>query len=401
MHQDGGRIEIPGMIIMKKKAFTGNYAVSEAMRQINPDVVAAYPITPQSSIVETFAKFVADGKVDTEMIRVESEHSAMSACVGASAAGVRVMTATSSAGLALMWEVLGVASGMRLPIVMPVANRALSGPINIHCDHSDSMGARDLSWIQMYAENAQEAYDHVFLSLRLAEHPDVLLPVMTCHDGFITSHGVQNMETLEDSKVREFIGERKPEKYLLNLEDPVTFGPLELTDYYFETKRQQIEGMENARRVFLEAGKELSKITGRNYGYFEEYETKDADAVIVTMSSTAGTTKVVVDRMRKEGKKVGLLKIRLFRPFPYKEVAAALSGAKCIGVLDRSASFGANCPLFSEVKNAIYENEKKPSLQSYLFGLGGREIFEKDIEKVFDEMLSGDTGGMRYIGLRE
>ncbi len=389
------------MMIMKTKALTGNYAVSEAMRQINPDVVAAYPITPQSSIVETFAKFVADGRVDTEMIRVESEHSAMSACVGASAAGVRVMTATSSAGLALMWEVLGVASGMRLPIVMPVANRALSGPINIHCDHSDSMGARDLSWIQMYAENVQEAYDHVLLSLRLAEHPDVLLPVMTCHDGFITSHGVQNVETLPDGKVREFIGERKPEKYLLNLKDPVTFGPLELTDYYFETKRQQVEGMENAMRVFFELGKELSKITGRDYGYFEEYGTKDAEAVIVTMSSTAGTAKVVVDRMRKEGKKVGLLKIRLFRPFPYGEVATALSGAKSIGVLDRSASFGANCPLFSEVKNAIYDSGKKPALQSYLFGLGGREIFERDVEKVFRELLSGDTGDMRYIGLRE
>ncbi len=388
-------------MMTKTKPLTGNYAVSQAMRQINPDVVAAYPITPQSSIVETFAKFVADGKVDTEMIRVESEHSAMSACVGASAAGVRVMTATSSAGLALMWEVLGVASGMRLPIVMPVANRALSGPINIHCDHSDSMGARDLSWIQMYAENAQEAYDHVLLSLRVAEHSDVLLPVMTCHDGFITSHGVQNVQILPDETVRKFIGERKPEKYLLNLDDPVTFGPLELTDYYFETKRQQLEAMENARKVFLEVGKELSEITGREYGYFEEYRTDDAEAVIVTMSSTAGTTKVVVDRMRKEGKKVGLLKMRLFRPFPYGEVAKALSEAKAVGVLDRSASFGANHPLFSETKNSLYDNDKKPVLQSYLFGLGGREIYEKEIEKVFSELLSGDTGAVRYIGLRE
>ncbi len=381
---------------------TGAYSAAEAMRQINPDVVAAYPITPQTPIVERFAQFVADGKVDTEMIRVESEHSAMSACVGACAAGARVMTATSSAGLALMWEILGVASGLRLPIIMNVVNRALSAPINIHCDHSDSMGARDLSWIQIYSENAQEVYEHNLLALKLAERKDVLLPAMVCQDGFITSHGVENVEIFPDETVRKFAGEYKPEKYLLNLKDPVTFGPLQLTDYYFETKRQQEEAMKKAKAAFLEAGKELAKITGREYGYFEAYETKDADVVLVVLNSTAGTAKVVVDRMRAKGKKVGVLKIRLFRPFPYEEVANVLKHAKAVGVLDRSMSFGANAPVFSEVKNSLYESDAKPKLQSYIFGLGGREIYEHQIERVFDELLKGDvTKEKRYVGLRE
>lgn len=381
---------------------SGDYAVAEAMRQINPDVVAAYPITPQTQIVEKFAKFVADGEVDTEMIRVESEHSALSACVGASCGGARVMTATSSAGLALMWEILGVASGLRCPIVMPVVNRALSGPINIHCDHSDSMGARDHSWIQIYCENPQEAYDYTLLGVRLAEHPKVLLPVMICQDGFITSHSVVNVEILEDSEVKKFVGNYRPSKYLLNVKDPVTFGPLELTDYYFETKRQQEEAMKNAKRVFIEIGRELERITGRKYYYFEEYKTKNAEALIVTMSSTAGTTKEVVDKMRSEGKRVGLLKIRMFRPFMYREVAEVLKGAKAVAVLDRSASFGAKPPLFSEIVNSLYDSEKKPKLQSYIFGLGGREIYEKDIENVFNELLEGKTTGeIKYIGLRE
>jgi len=389
------------MFMSKMKPLTGAYASAEAMRQINPEVVAAYPITPSTPIVETFAKFVADGKVDTEMIRVESEHSSMSACVGASAAGVRVMTATSSAGLALMWEVLGVASGMRLPIIMSLANRALSGPINIHCDHSDAMGARDLSWIQIFSEDAQEAYENTLLAIRLAEHPDVLLPTMVCQDGFITSHGVQNVTIHDDDVVKKFIGERKPWKSLLNLNDPVTFGPLELTDYYFETKRQQEEAMMHAKKVFLEVGEELSKITGNNYGYFEEYQTEDAEAIIVAMNSTAGTAKATIDRMRKEGKKVGLLKIRLFRPFPYEEIGKALSKARTVGVLDRSASFGAHHPLFSEIRNSLYDIDSKPKIQSYLYGLGGKDIFEKDIEKVFDELLEGNTGPTKYIGLRE
>jgi len=380
---------------------TANYAIAEAMRQISPDVVAAYPITPQSAIVERFAKFVANGIVDTEMVRVESEHSAMSACVGASMAGARAMTATCSAGLALMWEILGVASGLRCPIVMPVANRALSAPINIHCDHSDSMGARDLSWIQIYCENAQEAYENVFLALKLAEHSDVQLPVMVCEDGFITSHCVQNVRIYEDDAIKKFISERKPEFDLLDLKSPITVGAIELQDYYFETKRQQEEAMGKALKIYLDAGKELSKTTGNKYPYSESYRLEDADAVIVTMSSAAGTTKAVVDRLRGNGKKVGLLKLRLFRPFPYDAVRKALKGAETVGVLDRSFSFGAYAPLFSEIRNSMYPLAKKPRLQSYVFGLGGRDLLESHVEQAFKELLSGlTTKEEKYLGLR-
>ena len=386
----------------KIKALTGDQAVAEAMKQINPDVVPAYPITPQTEIAMTFAKFVSDGDVDTEMIRVESEHSAMSACVGASSAGARAMTATSSAGLALMWEILGVASGLRLPIVMNVVNRALSGPINIHCDHSDSMGARDLSWIQIYSETAQEAYEHTLLAVRLAEHEKILLPVMVMQDGFITSHSLENVEVLEDSQIKKFVGSFKPYRPLLDIKKPVTHGPLPLQDAYFEMKRQQVDAMENAFKLFLDVGKLLSKITKRDYYYFEEYKTKDAKAVIVVLNSTAGTTKTVIDKMRKDGKKVGLLKIRLFRPFPYKEVANALKNIPTVCVLDRSDSFGANAPLFSEIKNSLYSLNKKPNLQSCIFGLGGRDISEEDIEKLFLDLLNNKVSEkVKFIALRE
>ena len=291
----------------KIKAITGTGAAAEAMKQINPDVVPAFPITPQTAIMQKFASYVADGIVDTEMIRVESEHSAMSCAVGASAAGARVMTATASAGLALMWEIVGVASGLRLPIVMEIVNRALSAPINIHCDHSDSMGARDLGWIQIYSESAQEVYENTLLAIRLAEK--VLLPVMVCQDGFITSHGVENVEIFDDNKVKKFIGEHKYPYSLLNIKKPVTHGPLQLQDYYFETRSQQIPAMEDSKKEYLKIGKELSKITKRKYEYFDEYQLKDADIAIVVMNSTAGTTKTAIDRLRKEGKKVGLLKL--------------------------------------------------------------------------------------------
>lgn len=391
-------------MIMKHKILplTGNYAIAEAMRQINPEVVAAYPITPQSSIVEKFSKFAADGKVDTEMVRVESEHSAMSAVVGASLTGVRAMTATCSAGLALMWEIVGVASGLRCPVVMAVANRAISAPINIHCDHSDSMGARDLSWIQIYCENAQEAYEMMFLALRLAEHPDVQLPVMVCEDGFITSHCVQNVKIYDDQTVRRFIGERKAKTGVFDFENPVAIGAIELQDYYFESKRQQQEAMSRALKIYLDVGKELSKITGNDYGYVEEYRMEGAEAAIITMSSSAGTAKTVVDRMRGEGKKVGLIKLRLFRPFPYAAIRHAIKGVKVIGVLERSFSFGANAPLVSEVKCAAHEMEGKPNIQSYVFGLGGRDLLEEHVEHAFRELLSGKTSGEeKYLGLRE
>jgi len=384
----------------KPQALTGAEASAEAMRQINPDVVPVYPITPQTPIAQKFADFVSDGLVDSELIRVESEHSAMSACVGASAAGSRVMTASSSAGIALMWEILGIASGLRLPIVMSVANRALSGPINIHCDHSDSMGCRDHSWIQIYCEDAQEVYEYTLLAIRLAEHKDVMLPVMVCQDGFITSHGVQNTLILDDDSAKKFVKDYKPQTALLDFKNPVTVGPFLLPDHLFEFKRQQIDAMEKSKKAFIEIGKELSKITKNKYGYFEAYKLNDAAAVIVTLNSTAGTTKSVIDKMRKQGKKVGLLKLTLFRPFPYKEVANTLKNAKAVGVLDRSDSYGAYAPIYSEIRNALFEQQKKPKLQSYIFGLGGRDIFESDIEKVFNELLKGSIGDIKFIGLR-
>ncbi len=384
------------------RPLTGAGAVAEAMRQIDPDVVAAYPITPQSPIVEAFAKFVADGRVKAEMIRVESEHSALSAVVGSAYAGARSMTATSSAGLALMHEVLGVASGLRAPIVMAIANRALSAPLNIHCDHSDTMSAREMGWIQIYAENAQEAYENILLSVRLAEHKDVLTPVMSCMDGFITSHGVENVNIYEDDVVSRFIGEYRFPFNLLDYKHPITVGPIELTDYLFETKRQQVEAMKNVPKVLPGIAKELSKITGSKFDVVEEYKTKDADVVVVTMSSVAGTAKTVVDKMRKKDKKVGLLKLRMFRPFPYRRVASVLDGTKAVAVLDRAFSYGAHAPIYSDVLNALFDLKSKPKIQSYVFGIGGRDISDFHIEAVFERLLRGDiTGKEEYINLRE
>lgn len=384
---------------------TGNEAVANAMRQINPDVVAVFPITPQTAIAQAFAQFVADGDVDTELVRVESEHSAMSCVVGAAAAGARSMTATSSAGLALMWEILYVASSTRLPIVMPVVNRALSAPINIHCDHSDSMGARDAGWLQLYSEDGQEAYDNVILALKIAEDKDVLLPAMVCLDGFITSHSVEAVQLLDDRTVRRFIGAYKPAHPLLNVQKPVTVGPLDFFDYYFEHKRQQIEGMENVFKVYKKAANELSKLTNRKYPLFEEYKTKDAEYIIIALNSTCGTAKAVVDEMRKQKKKVGLLKIRLFRPFPKKEIAKAIEKANVVAVLDRSASFGSDGPVFLEVANAIHDMKKKPILAPYLYGLGGREIGMAHIRQVFEELpkvaREKKTPAVKYINLRE
>ncbi len=367
------------------------------MRQINPDVVPAFPITPQTAIMQDFATYVSNGVVDSEMIRVESEHSAMSCAVGASAAGARVITATSSAGLALMWEIVGVASGLRLPIVMEIVNRALSAPINIHCDHSDSMGARDLGWIQIYSENAQEVYENTLIAIRLAEK--ALLPVMVCQDGFITSHGVENVEIFDDTDVKKFVGEHSYPYSLLNLKKPVTHGPLELQDYYFETRYQQVPAMEDALKEYLKIGKELGKITGRKYGLFDEFNIKDAEAVIVCLNSTAGTTKAAIERLK--GKKAGLLKLRLFRPFPYKEVGEALKKVKKVIVLDRALSFGANPPLYGEVKNALFDMGYNGKIYSGVYGLGGRNIFIEEIEKVYNDALNDELKEHFYVGLRE
>ena len=385
-----------------RKAITGAEAAAEAMRQINPDVVVAYPITPQTPIVEQFAKYVADGIVDTEMVPVESEHSAMSATVGAEAAGARAMSATSSQGLALMWEIVAATPGLRLPIVMPLVNRTISAPLNIHCDHSDVMGITTLGWIQIFSENAQEVYENLLLAIRVAEDTRVQLPAMVNQDGFITSHAVEPVEIFDDAAIRAFVGVRSLDRGLLDLQHVQTVGAMVLPDYLLEVKRAEEEAMTHVFEVYTEVGKELSAITGRQYPFFETYRTEDADAVIVVLNSAAGTAKVAVDAMRAQGKKVGLLKPILFRPFPYAEVRDALKDVPVVGVLDRSMDFGAYAPVYTEIRNVLYELDKRPATQSYIYGLGGRDIMTTEIETVFEELLSGnlDPQHQRYIGLR-
>jgi pyruvate ferredoxin oxidoreductase alpha subunit len=390
----------------KVVAATGNEAVANALRQASPDVCAAYPITPATDIMQRFAGFVADGLVKTELILVESEHSAMSACVGASAGGGRVITATSSQGLALMWEILFIASGDRLPIVMPLVNRALSAPINIHGDHSDGMGARDTGWIQLWSENAQEAYDNTIQAFRIAEHMDIRLPVMVCLDGFIISHSIERIEYLEDDEAKDFIGEFKQLNPLLNLERPVSYGPLILTDLYMEYKRAQHEVMTKARKVVLDVTADFKNISGRAYGLFESYRLEDADIAMVILNSAAGTAKDVVDEFRDKGIRAGLLKPRLFRPFPYQEIADALKDARAICVMDRADSFGGFGPMYMEIASAMMMNGKKPLLINKIYGLGGRDFLPEHAELVLSELNDiAKSGKVRtfkeYIGVRE
>ena len=391
----------------RRDRLSGNEAVAEALRQINPDVMAAFPITPSTEIPQYFSKFVANGQVDSEFIPVESEHSAMSAVIGAEAAGARSVTATSSAGMALMWEELYLAASNRLPCVLTLVNRALSGPININCDHSDSMGARDSGWIQIYAENNQEAYDNLVMAYRIAEHKDVKLPVMICQDGFITSHAVENITLLEDDEVKNFVGEYEPENYLLNPDMPMAVGPYSVTNYYFEAKRAQAEAMKNAKRVCLSVAKEFAKMSGREYGLFEEYKMDDAELAVVIIGSAAGTTKDAVDNLRTQGKKVGLIKIRVFRPFPAEELAKSLKNCKAIAVMDRTESFNDSFgPLGEEISAALYRAKANPELVNYVYGLGGRDVQVQDMENIYAELERIANGGevgkaYRYLGVRE
>ena len=388
-------------------ATTGNSAIAYAMKQINPDVCAAYPITPSTQVMEEFSKYVADGVVNTNLVTVESEHSAMSACVGAAAAGGRVITATSANGMALMWEVLYIAAGMRLPLTLALVNRALSAPINIHCDHSDSFGARDSGWIQLYSENAQEAYDNMFQAIRIGEHPDVRLPVMVCHDGFIVSHSIERMEYLDDEVVRKFVGEYRPMYALLDYDNPVTHGSLDLQDYYIEHKREQHEAYKRALPVIEQVSKEFSALSGRPYGLFESYRLDDAELGIVVVNSAAGTMKDIVDQYRKKGVKVGLLKPRVYRPFPMAAYAQALGHLKAVTVMDRVDSFGAPAgPLAMEVRSALYDLPKRPLVLSKIYGLGGRDLEEQHCQYVIDELVQvGKTGSFanlcEYITVRE
>lgn len=370
-----------------KIAVTGNHAVSAAMRQINPHVVAAYPISPQSEVVEQFSEYVSNGEVTTEFVPVESEHSAMSACIGASAGGARVMTATSSQGLALMWEMLYIAAGSRLPIVMPTVNRALSAPINIHCDHSDTMGARDSGWIQLYCKDAQEAYDTTIQAIRIAEHPEVQLPVMVCYDGFIVSHGLTMIETIDDQQVRQFIGQYHPQHSLLDVKRPLTYGPLALFDYYFELKRGQSAAMKPARRVVAEIAKEYTRLSGRSYGMFEEYRMDGAEIAIVVLNSAASTAEVVVDDLRARGIPAGSLRVRCFRPFPADEIVAKIKGLKALCVMDRADSPGAlTGPVCNEIRSALYGAAGGPPVLNAIYGLGGRDVTTEQITSVYEKL---------------
>ena len=389
-----------------RERLSGNEAAATAMKQINPDVVAAFPITPSTEIPQYFSTFVSNGLVDTEFVAVESEHSAMSACIGAQAAGARAMTATSANGLSLMWEMIYIASSLRLPIVMSLVNRAVSGPLNIHCDHSDAMGVRDSGWIQLFSETNQEAYDNLIMAHRIAEHKDVLLPLMVCQDGFITSHSIENIELIEDEKVKEFVGKYQPEHYLLNKQEPMAVGPLDLQAYLFEHKAQQGKAMEKAKDVILEVAKDFEKLTGRKYGFFEEYKLDDAEIAIVCMNSTAGTAKATVNKLREKGIKAGLLKIRVFRPFPAKEIAEALKGLKAVAVLDKADSLNAaGGALFEDVTSGMFVNNIQVPTVNYIYGIGGRDTTVEDLETVYEDLLKiKDEEKIerpyRYLGLR-
>lgn len=390
-----------------RERLSGNEATAIAMKQINPDVVAAFPITPSTEIPQYFSTFVSNGEVDTEFVAVESEHSAMSATIGAEAAGARAMTATSANGLSLMWEMIYIASSLRLPIVMALVNRAVSGPLNIHNDHSDAMGVRDAGWIMLFSENNQEAYDNMLMAHRIAEHKDVQLPVMVCQDGFITSHSIENIELENDEEVKKFVGQYKPEHYLLNDKEPIAIGPLDLQAYLFEHKAQQAEAMKNAKKVIKEVAKEFEKWTGRKYEFFEKYKLDDAEIAILCMNSTAGTTKAVVDELREKGVKAGLLKLRMFRPFPAEEIAEALQGLKAVAILDKADSLNsAGGALFEDVTSAMYVNKKQVPMVNYIYGIGGRDTTTMQIESVYNDLQeivkTGETGNpYRYLGLRK
>lgn len=400
-------------------ALNGDEAVAFAVKQSDVDVVAAYPITPQTIIVEKYSEYVANGEVSTEFVCTESEHSAMAACIAASATGARTFTASASAGLALMHEMLFVASGSRTPVVMAVANRALSSPLNIHGDQSDSMAQRDSGWIHLYVENAQEAYDTILQAFRIAEHNDVLLPVIVGLDGFIVSHTLENVNVLSDEQAKNFVGERvipnvlthegKTAPFKLDPENPMTMGPIALTNYYFEFKRQQEEAMKNALNVIKEVHDEYAAVTGRSYGnaLLDEYRLDDAEAAVVCVGSASGTAKTVVDELRAEGAKVGLLRLRTFRPFPAEEIRRSLEKVRAVGVMDKSMSFGGNGgAVFHEIRHAMYDSSAKPLIVDYIYGLGGRDINTNDFRKVFNELhLIAHNKRVEklvnYVGLRE
>ncbi len=407
------------LVKQEKTAMSGDEAIAFGVKQSDVDVVAAYPITPQTIIVEKFSEYVANGEVETEFVCTESEHSALAASLAASVTGARAFTATASAGLALMHEMLFVTSGCRSPVVMAVANRALSAPLNIHGDHSDSIAQRDSGWIQLYVENAQEAYDTVIQAFRIAENFSVLLPVMVGLDGFTLSHTLENVETLRDEVVKEFVGTRllpnvhthegKMAPFRLDPDNPMTMGPIALQNYYFEFKRQQDEAMKNALEVIQEINDEYAKVSGRKYGngLIEAYRLEDADVATVCLGSTAGTMKAVVDDLRKEGVKAGLLRLRAFRPLPVKEILNALEKVKAVAVMDKSMSFGGDGgAVFHEIRHALYDAKAAPYVVDYIYGLGGRDASPKEFRGIYEDLQTilktqSVQNPIQYLGLRE
>ena len=389
-----------------RERLSGNEAIAYAMKQINPDVMGAFPITPSTEIPQYFSSYVDNGEVDTEFIAVESEHSAMSTCIGAEAAGARAISATSSCGLCYMTEMLYVAASDRLPITLAVSCRALSGPININNDHSDAMGVRDAGWIMLFAETNQEAYDNYLQAMRIGEA--VSLPIMICQDGFITSHAIENIELEETAEVRKFVGEYHPENALIGRENAMAVGAYATPTYYIESKRQQAQAMLDAKQVILDVAAEFAKWTGRSYDLIEKYEMDDAEEAVIMIGSSAGTAKETINKMRAEGHKVGLIKIRAFRPFPGAEIAEALKNVKAYAVMDKADSFNGHCgPMFAEVAAAnIVAGVTKPKAINYIYGLGGRDVRVESIEHVFTELENiAETGNVgetyRYLDVRE
>ncbi len=389
-----------------KDRMSGNEAVAYAIKQVNPDVMPAFPITPSTEIPQMVSTYIANGQMDTEFIPVESEHSSMSATIGAEAAGARSLTATSSCGLALMWEELLVAASNRMPCALTLVNRTLSGPININCDHSDGMGARDTGWIQIYAENNQEAYDNFIQAYPIAEDARVHLPIMVCQDGFITSHAVQNIELNEDADVKEFVGEYHPEEFLLKKDAPMAFGPYAVSNYSMEAKKAQAEAMKRAKGVICEVAKKYKEKFGRGFELFEEYKTDDADFIMLIMGSAAGTAKQAVDDLREKGIKAGVLKLRVFRPFPAEEIAMALKGCKAVAIMDRVESYnGHGGPLSAEVTYGLFMAKVNIEAVCYTYGLAGRDFTVESVYEIFEELSDVVNNGKkvtqhRYIGLR-
>lgn len=378
----------------------GDAAIALAWRQVDPDVCAAYPITPQTIIVEKFSEYVANGEVETEFVCTESEHSAMTVCIASASSGARTVTATASAGLAYMWETLGIASGMRTPLTMAVANRALSGPLNIHCDHSDVMAARDLGWITLFAENVQEAYDNAIMAMRIAEHPDVQLPVMTNLDGFILTHAIERMSPLDTHTVKDFVGEYKPIYPLLDYKNPVTHGVMDLEDTYFEHRYQVDQAMRNSLKVIEEVFKEFGEISGRHYDMLEAYRCEDAEYVTLTIGSTAGTMKAAVDELRKEGHKVGAVKLKVLRPFPAEKIREVMAGKKCLAVMDRHLVVGVTGPVFLEVAADLVDLPDAPKIVNYVYGLGGRDVQVEDLKHVYMNMIEDKQEKLNFLGVK-